>query len=264
MKSIVTAFLVVFIFFAFDSKAVTDPLRILSPNEPPVSYVNSQGKSDGYLVDITQAIQAELADMATISFVPEARALNLLEKKPNILFIGLSKTKFRTDKYHWPAKVSVKNWQVFTHNQPTLTIDSTDELKALRTLGVVRGDVREEWLINRNFTNLYSVTNPLQSIRLLIKGRVSAIAYDQQGVRYLCQEYALECSLLNTVYTLSSSDVYLIMSKMTDDETVTLWREAYENLLARGVIENIAKKWQKKLHQQYGILSSVQDGILVF
>jgi len=153
---------------------------------------------------------------------------------------------------------------VYSLKKSNLVIENTTQLRALPIIGVVRGDVREEWLINHKFTNLYSVTAHRQNVELLLKGRVSAFVYEKQGLSYIAHELGVDLSQFIAIYTLKISPVYIVMSKQTSSETFNLWQSAFQKLMANGDIERISIDWQNKLWQELSINSEFRDGILHF
>ena len=241
-----------------------EKVRIIAVNEPPANFINKTGLADGFVVEIVQAMQTIIGNNINIEFVPEARSLNIVATKPNILFFSLSRTEFREDSYYWIGKVFNKNWQVFAKTDSALIVDSLAGLSEISSIGVVRGDVREEWLVNKKFTNLYSLTHHEQSIQLLLHDRLPAIVYEQQGLDYWCHKLAIDPLKFKAIYTLHQSDVYLVMSKTTPKETVLLWQQAYEKLLLSGQISAISQKWHQSMLNNFNIQSNFDGDFLTF
>ncbi|MCF2947388.1 transporter substrate-binding domain-containing protein [Paraglaciecola aquimarina] len=240
-------------------------LRIITVNEPPASFINSQGKADGYVTEIIEALKAEVQSSARVEFVPEARALNIGLNHPNVVLFSFSRTPFREKNYHWVGLVLEKNWSVFALNNSDLKINSLADLRELPSVGVVRGDIREEWLINRKFLNLYSVTEHAHNVKGLLKNRVPVILYEQQGLAYLCQSLGIDTNLFKSLYVINKSEVYIAMSKKnTSKKLLNKWRKAFIKIKSNGVVEGIAQKWQQKIYADLNINSEINDSILVF
>ena len=161
--------------------------------------------------------------------------------------------------------VQKKKWSVIALKSTDIKMSNLMELKALPKLGVVRGDVREEWLINRDFSNLYSVTQPEQNISRLLLGRVPAIVYEYQGLAHICREKGIDIEQFISIYTLHSSSVYIAMSKPNTDELlVKKWQQAYNSLKQEGKIREIALKWQKKLLTELEMNIEIENDLLKF
>lgn len=244
-------------------KITRQKLTLISVNEPPANFINEQGTAAGYVVDIVNAIQKNLGLQNTIYFLPETRALRIAASQPNTIFFSTSRLPSREHKLDWIGLVLKKSWHVYTKADNNLILEQLSDLKHLPSLGVVHGDIREEWLLEQGFTNVHAVTYPEQNIRQLFSNRVAGIVFEEHGLRYLCQYLGLDQTLIKKSYTLKQSDVYITISKHSGINT-TQWKKAYQAIKNNGTLLAISKHWQKKLMTEYKITSEVSDDILVF
>lgn len=244
--------------------AIAQDVQVFTVNEPPANYINGAGAAEGYVVDIVNLLQKKVGNRSKVIFLPEARALEMVKETPNVLFFSLSKTVPREENYHWIGQVMSKKWQVYALESNDITINNLRDLENLYSIGIVRGDVREEWLQSQNFTNLHSVTQHNQNILRLLMGRVPVIVYEEQGLAYFSHEMGIDFTLFKPVYTLRQSAVYIVMSKATPTHIVKLWQDAFEQLTQSGEIKKISLAWQQKLKQEFNISSEISKGILFF
>ncbi len=144
-------------------------------------------------------------------------------------------------------------------------IESRDQLRKVKAIGVVRGDIREEWLLEQGFDNLHPSVNHQQNIHRLRSGRLDLIAYESQGIQHLLWEEGLETTDVKSVYKLKTSEVYLLMSKSgTDLKLMQSWKTAAEKLRRSGQQQFIAEKWQMILKHYHNINTGAVEGILYF
>ncbi len=248
----------------FSQISHANELRILTVNEPPANYLDKDGEMQGYVLDIVHALQKELGIKTNIEVIPEARALNIANSTANTLLFSFSKTPYRQDHFHWIGQVLSKKWQVYALKESKISITNDEQLRKINILGVVRGDVREEWLVNHKFTNLHSVTHHEQNVKRLLMGRVPAIVYENAGLIHLCKKLNVEPSLVEAIYTLKIAPVYIMMSAKTAPHIVEKWQTAFQQLLMNGEIEAISKTWQIKLKSDFNIESELANDILIF
>lgn len=239
-------------------------LKIYAVDEPPAAYSNVEKKADGYVVEIVRAMQKRLNNNAKILFIPEARALNIMAEEPNTLLLSISRTSSREPNFNWIAKVMEKRWEVYTLVSANIEIESLQDLKLLNSIGVVRGDVREEWLINKSFKNLNSVTQHKQNIQMLELGRVDAIVYEEQGLAYQANALGLKQEAFKSVFILNQSSVYIVMSKNSSSQLVDQWQSAFSQISDSGELFSIALRWQAILLNEFNINAKIVDDILVF
>jgi len=247
-----------------NANELSPPLQILTVIEPPASYINSHGELSGYATELVQALQQHALDSRKIHIMPESRALLTASRQPNVLLFGFSKTQDREQKYHWIMPLLRKRWVIYVQKDSTLKINTLDELRNLESIGVVRGDVREEWLTAQGFTNLHSSASHAQNLARLRSGRIAAIAYEPQGMQYLLKETGQPLDEFKPVLHFHNSEVWLLMSLQTHSSEVLRWQSAAEQLKLTGQQQAIARRWQQLLWHTEQIQSSVQQDLLQF
>ncbi|EGM78951.1 periplasmic component of amino acid ABC-type transporter/signal transduction system [Rheinheimera sp. A13L] len=257
---------IVGVFFFFASFSVqSQALRIITVVEPPASYLDSHGQLTGFSVEVVQAIQRSLNDKTKIEVMPEARAIHIARTQPNVLLFSFSKTEQREQEFYWIGQLVVKSWSAYALSSNSVQIKTLDQLRKVKAIGVVRGDIREEWLLEQDFNNLHPSVNHQQNIQRLRSGRLDLIAYESQGIQHLLWEEGLNADDIKAVYTLRTSEVYLLMSKSgTDPKLMQSWTLAAEKFRKNGQQQFIAEKWQLILKQYHNINTEARDGILYF
>ncbi|RVT46208.1 transporter substrate-binding domain-containing protein [Rheinheimera sediminis] len=254
---------VLFILLSFSAQS--QGLRIITIIEPPASYLDSHGQLTGFSVDVVKAIQASLNDKTKIEVMPEARAIHIARTEPNVLLFSFSRTDKRETEFYWINKLIEKTWSAYAMRSSSMHIETLDQLRLVNSIGVVRGDIREEWLTEQNFDNLHPSVNHQQNIRRLQSGRLDLIVYESQGIQHLLWEEGLQYDDIKTVYSLKTSEVYLLMSKPgTDPKLMQKWKAAAERFRLSGQQHFIAEKWQMILKQYHNINTQAVEGILKF
>ncbi len=254
---------VMFLLVSFVLQSQT--LRIITVVEPPAAYLDSHGQLTGFSVEVVQAIQRSLDDKTVIEVLPEARAIHIARTEPNVILFSFSRTPKREDEFYWLGQLSAKAWSVYALSSNPVQIQSLEELRKVKAIGVVRGDIREEWLLEQGFNNLHPSVNHQQNIRRLRSGRLDLIAYESQGIQHLLWEEGMETTDVKPVFKLKSSDVYLLMSKSgTDPKLMQRWKTAAEKFKRSGQQQFIAEKWQMILKHYHNINTEAVEGILYF
>ncbi|MFN6972056.1 MAG: substrate-binding periplasmic protein [Rheinheimera sp.] len=240
------------------------PLQILTVIEPPASFMDSHGKLTGYATELVQALQTEVNNHSEIQIMPESRVLLTAARQPNVLLFGFSRTVDREAKYHWIMPLLRKRWIIYVHKNNPLQVSNIDDLRNIESIGVVRGDVREEWLSAQGFTNLHSSASHAQNLARLRSGRLQAIAYEPQGMQYLLKETGYPVDEFRPLLHFHSSEVWLLMSRQTSAGEVQRWQQGAEQLKLSGKQQQIAQSWQQRLWKTERIISSVQQELLQF
>lgn len=237
-------------------------LRIITVEEPPASFMGPGGQVDGFVVDLVKALQRQLKDQSPLELMPEGRAMLTAQQENNVLLFSFSRTTERENLYHWILPVLQKRWQIYVPAQSRLELHSLADLRKLSAVGVVRGDVRESYLVQLGFTNLVAVTGHQQNLQMLHSGRVQAIVADSLELAYILHKQTGLQAAPKLAMTLRSSSVYLIMPKAADPQLVQRWQQAAKILQQRGELEQIAVLWQQRIQHDLNI-SVQRDGHLL-
>lgn len=257
----IVGFLVLVLSFSLYGK----PLRIITVVEPPASYLDSHGQLTGFSVEVVKAIQKSLNDKTVIEVLPEARAIHIARTEPNVLLFSFSRTTQREHEFYWIGQLSVKTWSVYALSSNPIEIQQLEQLHKVKAIGVVRGDIREEWLTEQGFDNLHPSVNHQQNIHRLRSGRLDLIAYESQGIQHLLWEEGLTASDIKTVFNLKTSAVYMLMSKkLTDQKLMQNWKSAADKFKQSGQQQFLAEKWQMILRHYHAIETEATDGVLYF
>lgn len=239
-------------------------LRLITVDEQPANFTRSDGSMDGFAVEIVQALQRELNDQSRLEIMPEGRALLTAQQEHNVLLFSFSRTPEREHSFHWLLPVLKKRWQIYVHPQSQLKLQSLADLRKLAAIGVVRGDVRESYLMQQGFTNLVAVTTHQQNLQMLQNERVQAIVDDGIELAYVIKEQSSPQIVPKMAMTLRTSNVYIMIRKTADPQEVARWQQAVETLKLRGDLEQIAVAWQQRIEQELHITVQREGHLLVF
>jgi polar amino acid transport system substrate-binding protein len=210
-------------------------------------------------------IQQRIGNTDEIRMIPWTRIYQTALKQPNIVFFSVARTPEREDKFHWIALVMRKPWALYGRKGAKSKITSLEEAKKVEAIGVVRGDVRAEWLRQQGFTNLDEATDHEQSIEKLLRGRVDLIFYSPHGAAHICRKLGIDFNEFEPVLFPHASLSYIAMSKNgTPPETVTLWQETAQQIKDDGTFEQLAEKWAAYTSEKDGVEAEVKDGALNF
>ncbi|MFK4752411.1 substrate-binding periplasmic protein [Oceanobacter antarcticus] len=242
-----------------------EPLQLLAVEEPPASYTDSDGLVSGYVTDIVREIQRRIGNDDTIRIVPEQRALELAQEQANVVLFGFSKTPLRELNFHLIAQVLSKSWVLYGRKDSGLTLESLEDFKGLAAIGVVRGDIRAEYLQQHQFLNLNEVSRHEHNVKKLYHHRIDALFYEPLGLADVCANLSLPLLAFEPLLTVRRSEVYIMMSRWgTPNEVVVQWQSAARKMQQDGTFEHIARLWADKIYQRYGVHSEIKDGMLNF
>jgi polar amino acid transport system substrate-binding protein len=111
------------------------------------------------------------------------------------------------------------------------------------SIGTLRDDTRQEFLLEMGFTNLHPVSDDKQNARKLALGRIDLWAYKIPGMNTVCRLAGVDPGLFSEVLNLRQVEVSIAFSRKTSDTIVDGWRQAFKSMQEDGTIEEIHNKW---------------------
>ena len=148
----------------------TDPITFYLEDEPV--YTSSSQETPGFLMEIVLKMADTMNLKPKIRFLPWKRAQFLAMRTPNAMIFPLTRTSLREHHYRWICKlfdVPV----MFINKVGTRKIDTPEQAKKVRGIGVIIGTPQEERL--KAFGIPYVAMPGDQLYAALEQNRVSAI-----------------------------------------------------------------------------------------
>lgn len=240
-------------------------LRILAVEEPPASFAGSDGKPAGYAIDVLREIQRRVGNSDPVFIEPETRVYESGLRSPNVVLLSFSRTAEREDSFFWIARIIHKPWIFYARADDVRAVTSLEDVKALKGVAVVAGDVRARWLQKQNLQNLLPAQSHEQAMRLLLARRVDAVFSEPQGVAWFCRVKGCGGQPPRALWSPKSSDVYIMMSRSgTSPALAARWQEAADAAMADGTVEAIARRWSETSVRDFGIQAVWREGVLDF
>ena len=219
-----------------------DELTILTEDLPPLNYVDDDVLV-GPSVEIVKAILKKLKSKDQIHVYPWSRAYKMAEEEKNVVLFGMTYTQIRKDKFKWVGPIAKKRDILVVRRDSGITINSFEDAKKVKRIGVLREDTRGRLLESHGFTNLEPVSDEKLNAKKLAIGRIDLWAYKIPGFRTVCDLAGVDHEQFKEAYHLREIDLMIAFSKLTSDETVRKWQIAFDELNAEGTILTIQKKW---------------------
>lgn len=212
------------------------PVLIAFPIPPLIDEV------DGKPVGPGAVLAADLAQAAGIDpvivFMPLARALRRLETGGSVLAL-VSRTPERESKFTWVAPI-YEDGQAFATLRPGPRIDSLDDARALRSIGVRNESVSDRFLQDHGFGEAIERSpEAAASARKLATGRIDAWFVASSMIRDVWTKAGLDPSKLQIGKPLAPSHYWLAASKDVAPDIVERMRTRFAALKADGSYQRI-------------------------
>lgn len=218
------------------------PLRIITEDSSPAAFYR-EGRLVGLSVEIVREVQRELGDETPIEVEPWARAYQTALEQPGVLLFSAARTPAREELFLWIGQLFSVKLMLCGLAGRTFDIKSLDDAKRVARIGVYRGDVRAQYLKDKGFTNLDVASDSLQNFKKLLRGRVDLIAMSDLGLATIARDEGIPVERIRPAFIFGETGMFLLASMGTDPAVVAAWREAFERVRQKGIVERIRRKW---------------------
>lgn len=226
---------------AFQARA--DTIQVVTETTP---YTYLQG--DRVVGTATEVVEktltlAGLQDYR-VNLYPWARAYDMALKEPNVLIYLIARTAAREQQFKWAGEIMKIEYHLYRLKaRGDVVVDTLADARNYR-IGVMRDDVRHQFLMNKGFTKLVVSAQWNDNFNKLINHQVDIVPLTTDDAQGLCAEARFDCAGLERILTLdeASTGLYMAYSVATPDDIVARTRAAFERLAADGSVAKIMQQ----------------------
>ncbi len=205
------------------------------------TYLQS-GKVAGPATEIVEATlrRAGLTDYR-IALYPWARAYDMALQEPFTLIYLIARTPAREAQFKWAGEFMRIEYHLYKlRDRSDVVVRNLDDARRY-TVGVMRDDVRQQYLQSRDFDKLVVSARNADSLRMLLDRKVALLPLPENDVNRFCREAQVDPAVLQKVLTLDemTTGIYMAYSRGTPDEVVSRTRAAFERLKADGTVARL-------------------------
>lgn len=199
----------------------------------------------GYSVDIVVEAARRIGREVTTEYRPFARALQAVRKRPDAIQVSVFRDPVREPRFRWIARTHSEDIAILTLGPLVNTID---EARSLRLIGVERRSGLDNLLTGAGFTNLERVARPETNAIKLAAGRIDGWAAGRNAALWAWANQRLE-GRPTVGAALGSRDVYVAAGLGFPEPLAAQYAEAIEKMRKSGDIEAIVSRYTHSTHQ---------------
>lgn len=140
--------------------------------------------------------------------------------KNRVLF-SMIRTTARESLFAWAGPIATTRIVLFARKQDKIILSDLDSLEPYR-IGVIRDDAGEQLLLSSGVdkTQIRQVSNVTSLVRMLDRGRIHLLAYEEKATRTKIKEAGLDMEQFEVVYTLTEGELYFAFSLGTPQSLI--------------------------------------------
>jgi polar amino acid transport system substrate-binding protein len=200
------------------------------------------GRAAGPATELTEkTLQLAGIKDYRINVYPWARSYEMAQTEPNVLIYMLARTAEREPMFQWVGEYTQIRYSLYKLRSRTDVNGSTLAAARNQVVGVMREDLRHQYLRKQGFTRLVLSAGGSENFAQLVNGQVDLIPMSEAGAVNYCREFKVDCSTLEKQLPLEEVNVglYMAYSKGTSPELVKRTAAAFEQLRANGSVRKL-------------------------
>ena len=193
---------------------------------------------------VEKTLQAAGLTDYVIKLYPWARAYDMALKEPDVLIYLIARTPAREHQFKWAGEIMKIQYHLYRlKDRPDISVKTLVDAQRF-TIGVMRDDVRQQYLQSKGFHRLTVSAQWIDNFNKLVKRQVDLVPLTEDDASRLCVEARFDCAALERVWTLdeASTGLYMAYSTATADSTVQRTRAAFDKLKSDGSVRRIMEK----------------------
>jgi polar amino acid transport system substrate-binding protein len=176
-----------------------------------------------------------------MALYPWARAYDIALAEANVLIYPIIRTPAREGLFKWVGEFEeIRTVLYKLQGREDLALSDLDQARAY-AVGVVRDDVRDQYLRGAGFTQLVVSASAMDNMRKLLAGQVDMIPLSPRDARRFCEQLHVPFFTLEPVLNLDqiTAHAYLAFSLGTPDDIVRRATEAFDQLKRSGDVQRL-------------------------
>ena len=207
------------------------------------SYLQN-GKVAGPASEVVEATlkRAGLNDYR-LALYPWARAYDIAQQEPNVLIYLIARTPARETLFKWTGEIMRVEFPVYKLRERTDIVVPDLQTAKNYSIGVMRDDLRHEYLKAQGFTKLVVSAQNADNFKKLVNQQVQLVPMPERDAIQFCEDAKIDFARLEQVFTLDAltTGLYMAYSQSTSDDIVARTRTAFNSLKAEGVVARLMK-----------------------
>lgn len=221
-------------------------LEVVTEHLPPYQFIGESGAIEGYSTDVVRALLERLNLSIEINIYPWARAYKYATTKSNVLIYSIARTPLRENKFHWVGKLYKEEYAFYTlHDNVDVKAVSLDDIRQYY-VGVTLDTGVEQFLTQMNFTRLEKTNSVRHAFQMLFSKRIDLMIGDEFVFRQQVIDMGHDPEKLKRILDVPeiNADLYIAMSKATENSVLQRVRQEFKKMKTEGVIDAIKNKWK--------------------
>lgn len=141
----------------------------------------------------------------------------------NVIF-STARTEEREKSFKWVGPISTTRISVIVLKDSTAQLNQDSDYSLMRFVAI-RDDIGEQLLKQKKADNIQSVTSVERAVNMLLLGKATAFAYEENVAMWLIKSYGYQPSDFKVIDILKEGEIYFAFNRDLDDKVVNEYQD---------------------------------------
>lgn len=221
--------------------AFATELQLYTEESPPLNFTRD-GQLTGFSTEIIQQLAARTGDVVDIKSVPWTRGYAKAQVTPDVGIFSTARIAERETSFQWVGPLTLSLNRFYTRKGSGIQVESMEAAQA-RQLILPRAWYSYQYLVDKGFNNIYTVTSVDRMMQMFRYGRGEMLAVSDIALPALLELAGMTPDQLEPQLVFMQHESYLAFSLATDPARVNRWQVALNEMKRDGSFVRIFDRW---------------------
>lgn len=216
-------------------------LQLYTEESPPLNF-SRDGLVTGFSTELIRQLAVLTGDVARIKLAPWTRGYAKAQDAPNVGIFTMARIAEREKSFQWVGPISLSLNRFYTRKGSGIRVESIAAAQA-QQLVLPREWYSYQYLADRGFSNIYTVTSAERMMQMFRNGRGDMLAVSDIALPALLDLAGMTPDQLEPQLVFLQHESYLAFSLATDPAVVSRWQGALDEMKRDGSFARLFQHW---------------------
>ncbi len=216
-------------------------LQLYTEESPPLNF-SRDGLVTGFSTELIRQLAVLTGDVTRIKLAPWTRGYAKAQDAPNVGVFTMARIAEREKSFQWVGPISLSLNRFYTRKGSGVRVESIAAAQA-RQLVLPRQWYSYQYLADRGFSNIYTVTSAERMMQMFRNGRGDMLAVSDIALPALLDLAGMTSDQLEPQLVFLQHESYLAFSLATEPAVVSRWQGALDEMKRDGSFARLFQHW---------------------
>ena len=216
-------------------------LQLYTEESPPLNF-SRDGLVTGFSTELIRQLAVLTGDVTRIKLAPWTRGYAKAQDAPNVGIFTMARIAEREKSFQWVGPISLSLNRFYTRKGSGIRMGSIAEAQTMQ-LVLPRQWYSYQYLVDKGFSNIYTVTSAERMMQMFRSGRGDMLAVSDIALPALLDLAGMTPDQLEPQLVFLQHESYLAFSLATEPAVVSRWQGALDEMKRDGSFAHLFQHW---------------------